>query len=162
MKALKLINLAAGIAAIVLLGLAGAYLQKLLNKEPVDNTPAITLKSAQLCNLNQQSCIAGLDNKKIELSLQRPVRYLTKFQAAARVSGFENPGINKVIIDFTMPGMDMGINRFALQETSTPNQWQGTAILPVCITGRMDWQVKVFVATNETDYTATYKLTVEK
>lgn len=161
MKVLKFINITVGLVLIVLLGVAGTYLRKLINLTPDRNTQGIMLVADADCDLNRQACIASLDNQSVELSVQQPVTYLTKFQIRARVVGFEKQRINKMIAAFAMPGMDMGINRFALQQTATDNAWQGMAILPVCATGRKDWRATVFIATDDSNYTAVYKLTVE-
>ena len=161
MKALNIINLAVGLVLITLLVLAGAYLQKLINVEPENHTVTVMLKTDRDCDLSKQACTAGLNSKTIKLTLQQPVRYLTKFQVQVQVDGFEQNEITKMVIDFTMPGMNMGVNRFGLQETQTSNSWQGMAILPVCVTGRLDWQATLFIATDKSNYTAIHNLTVE-
>ncbi|VEB44776.1 Uncharacterised protein [Chromobacterium violaceum] len=43
--------------------------------------------------------------------------------------------------DFTMPGMDMGFNRYTFLRDGAG--WKAKAILPMCVSGSRDWQVEL-------------------
>jgi hypothetical protein len=66
-----------------------------------------------------------------------------------------NLPISSVELDFTMQGMDMGINRFGMQQQSD-GRWQGEMILPVCSLGRNDWTVELRVVYENALWTAHY------
>lgn len=158
MKKLETINLLTGIIVIILLGVAGAYLKNLVSQ---DTAAALVMKTQQGCDLAQQSCSAQLDGKTLSLDIKKPVKYLTKLEIELKVSGYQNEKITKVIIDFSMPGMEMGINRFEIRKIENDNVWHGMAILPVCISGRTDWQVKLYLQTDKAQYVAMHDLVIK-
>ncbi|AXE32534.1 hypothetical protein DK842_03140 [Chromobacterium phragmitis] len=43
--------------------------------------------------------------------------------------------------DFTMPGMDMGFNRYTFIRDG--DGWKARVILPMCVSGSRDWQVEL-------------------
>ncbi|MBT2868653.1 hypothetical protein JQK19_15515 [Chromobacterium violaceum] len=43
--------------------------------------------------------------------------------------------------DFTMPGMDMGFNRYTFLRDGAG--WKAKVILPMCVSGSRDWQVEL-------------------
>lgn len=47
-------------------------------------------------------------------------------------------GASRVSADFTMQGMDMGPNHYALQR-SDDGAWHGKIVLPVCVSGTSNW-----------------------
>jgi hypothetical protein len=49
-----------------------------------------------------------------------------------------------VMADFTMSGMDMLPNRYALAR-GADGHWRATVVLPVCISGRADWHLVLTV-----------------
>lgn len=159
MKSLKIINIIIATVLGTVLVVAGVYLQGLYKLE-VDNK--IPLKTVQACDLGKAPCKAILGNKSVTLTLQKPIRYLQKIKLTLDIDGFEKDEVVKVLVDFSMPGMQMGINRFTLKRTGVYSVWQGMAIIPVCVTGRKDWQVKVSIDSNMNHYIANYQLTVER
>lgn len=158
MKRLQIITLSVGLMGIALLAVAGVYLQQLLSR---DTATAIVLTTDESCDLARHACTARHADKSVRLVFKKPVQYLRKIDITLTGKGFQPEGINKVIIDFSMSGMQMGINRFALQKVANTADWQGMAILPVCVSGRKDWQVRLYLQTREGAYLAVYKLTVE-
>ncbi|MDH5446354.1 MAG: hypothetical protein OEY52_12435 [Gammaproteobacteria bacterium] len=158
MKKLAIINLLVAIVVIILLGVAGAYLQKLVTHEPVN---AIQLISTPDCDLSKAPCMAGNNIRNINLKLIPPINYLKKFDIELDVKGFTEETIERVIIDFSMTDMEMGVSRFELKQLEGKTQWRGFAILPVCISGRKDWQIQIFMKTNQNSYIAHYSLVIE-
>ncbi len=157
MKSLKVINLFVAAVLVIVLLVAGIYLQNLYKQ---DSGHAVTLNVIESCDLGRQSCNAKLKNKSVTLTLQQPVRYLQKIELMLVVDGFETGEITKVLVDFSMPGMQMGINRYTLKPTNIDTVWQGMAIIPVCVSGRKDWQVKLYIDTDKTHYLSNYLLTI--
>ena len=157
MKSLKIINLFVAAVLVIVLLVAGIYLQNLYKH---DSGTAITLSVIESCDLGRQSCTAKLKNKSVTLTLQQPVRYLQKIELMLVVDGFETGEITKVLVDFSMPGMQMGINRFTLKRANIETVWQGMAIIPVCVSGRKDWQVKLYIDTDKTHYISNYLLMI--
>lgn len=155
MKKLEIINLVIGLLVIVLLGAAGAYLQKLLTQ---DSSDIVTILTNQNCDLNQQVCRTVMGKKNIAFDLSKPVKYLQKFDMKFTEKNFT--GIEKIIVDFSMRDMQMGINRFELNKTTIPGVWQGTGILPVCVSGRKDWVASIYLQMDSANYKVIYHLTV--
>ena len=160
MNVLKTINLSVSIILIILLLIAGVYLNKLLNKAPDQQHKTVTLKTDLACDLNQQACVASIEHKIVELRFKQTVKYLTPFDIEVVIKGFETSVITKMNIDFSMLDMQMGVNRFALKKTGKENIWQGMAILPMCVSGRKDWQAKLYFSNDELNHLASYRLTV--
>ena len=50
------------------------------------------------------------------------------------------PVVEQVFADFTMQGMDMGLNRYTLQRTAD-GVLQGKIILPMCVSGESNWMM---------------------
>ena len=79
--------------------------------------------------------------------------------------GLSTSDIEAVSIEYTMVGMDMGLNRFSLMPVTDARgqqRFEGEGILPVCVSGRVDWLANVQVITAEKVYEAMFKLVVTK
>ena len=50
------------------------------------------------------------------------------------------------VAEFAMAGMDMGSARFPLRQVGD-GRWQADIMLPVCVTGGMEWEATVIVET---------------
>ncbi len=57
----------------------------------------------------------------------------------------EAPGAKQVSASFSMLDMDMGENRYQLEPQRDGSSWRHMIILPVCIAGRSDWQLRLDV-----------------
>ncbi len=126
------------ILVLVLIAIVGyKYSPLLLPKADLTVTPAAG------CNLNLRTCRADLPGGGgIELTLTpHPIPVVHPFQVEARLSGLS---AERIEIDFVGINMDMGYNRQPLSETSD-KLFTGQASLPVCVTGRMDWQATLLV-----------------
>ena len=87
------------------------------------------------CDAAQTQCHIDVDGLKVSLALQPGLVVLKPFEIVAKIEGAK--GLEQVIIDFQMVGMDMGFNRYRL--LAEGDMWKGTATLPVCTTTRNDW-----------------------
>lgn len=59
--------------------------------------------------------------------------------------------LERVTVGFTMRGMDMGRNRYALQQGAN-GEWTGSITLPVCVSGRSDWVAGFELQTADKSY----------
>lgn len=158
MKRLEIINFVVGLVAVTLLLVAGIYLKKLVSP---DVTDLIEIPANKHCDLGIKACEVKQDNLTIKLHLKPPLKYLGKINIDLQMTGLENKQVEKVLIEFTMPDMEMGINRFELSKGLQPGLWQGIAILPVCVSGRKDWHVSLYIKTSDKTYRVRYYLGME-
>ena len=94
------------------------------------------------CDLGKQGCTAQLpDGGQLELSIEpRPIRPLQTLHLVAQITGSY---ADKIEIDFEGSTMKMGFNRPVL--VGNDRQFSGQTILPVCITGPMEWVATVLI-----------------
>lgn len=161
MNVLKTVNLVVGIALIIVLVIAGSYLSELLRSDSIKSNTSVLLESNPACDLNKQGCVASINQQSVELRFKLAVKYLRRFDIEVVTSGFNPDMLESMNVNFTMLGMQMGFNQFSLNKTQKKNVWQGWAILPVCVSGRKDWRVKLDFGNAQSNYTAIYQLTIE-
>ena len=117
------------------------------------------------CNPARSVCVAADQKHSITLHFPEQVHYLAPFKMQVTTKGISKPGIDAVNIEYTMVGMDMGLNRFSLMPlTDVKGQtlFEGEGILPVCVSGRVDWLANVEISTADMIYQAAFKLVVTK
>lgn len=90
------------------------------------------------CDASQAVCTARAGDQALALRMQGPVVGLRPFRVQVVPAGM---AVREARVEFTMPGMDMGQNRYRLLPEG--NGWVGLVTLPLCTTGRSDWQVSV-------------------
>jgi len=145
------------IAVIVLLILFVTLLASLLLKpsqqEKLGLEPATTiLMLAQTdCDARGNTCVATLGEYRLNLHIDEKVTTLQPFSLTIEADGWQP---QQLAVYFSMQGMEMGLNRFRLQQTG--NLWQGQAMLPVCTQQRSDWLATVFVTHNNERYRAEF------
>lgn len=110
------------------------------------------LGSAAECNPLGQVCRVARGDSSVGLQLPSGVRPLSRFPVTVYLEGVS---AREVTIEFTMQGMDMGVNRFGLRKTQ--DAWTGEAILPVCTTGRLDWVATVEAVTDDNTLSAEFR-----
>lgn len=125
--------------AIGILGVAGYKLAPLLTPKS-----DLTLPRPD-CDLNLAACSVTLpDGSALSIDiLPRPIPPLKPLQLEVRA---DPDRVRSVEVDFAGVDMKMGFNRPRLQ-ASTPGRFVGQATLPVCITGKMGWDVTVMIET---------------
>lgn len=135
----RLIDLA-GFLLIALILLVGYKLSPLLLPKA-----DITLLPDPSCDIQRGPCALDLpDGGRLVLSLgDGPVPVLKPVPIDVQVNGLQP---SKVEVDFAGVDMNMGLNRTELS-ASKPGNFTGSATLPVCVTGRMDWRATVMVET---------------
>lgn len=105
----------------------------------------LTLTPSAGCDLNRQTCRAKLpDGRSIDVAITpHPIPVVKPLRVEVAFHGIE---ARKVEIDFAGATMNMGYNRQALV-AEAPDRYTGEAMLPVCVTGRMEWLATLLVET---------------
>ncbi len=75
----------------------------------------------------------------------KPIQTMKLLLFQVKLNGYRNP--EKVVIDLSMPGMVMGINRFTLKKIDSDN-YEGKTIIPSCTTGKTLWLAKIIINHN--------------
>lgn len=90
------------------------------------------------CDLAREACTADLPRGgSVQLAMEpRPIPTLRPIRVHLKLRGFE---ADKVEVDFAGVSMNMGFNRPQLRAAGA-GEYVGEATLPVCVTGRMQWQ----------------------
>lgn len=97
------------------------------------------------CDLNASRCAVDLPGGgRVELSISpQPIPVVKPLRIDVRITGIV---AHRVEMDFSGRTMDMGSNRTVLASVGE-GSYRGSAMLPVCVTGRMDWQATLSVDT---------------
>lgn len=129
------------VALVAVLGILGYYLAPLLQPKTDITMPLVA------CDLNASPCHADLPGGgRLEFAITpRPIRALKTLDLEATVT---SAPAHKLEVDFAGVDMKMGFNRPALTSTG-PGKFSGQASLPVCVTGKMQWQATVLVETGQ-------------
>ena len=112
------------------------------------------------CTLPLHACMARREHRSFTLKMDKTVRAMQSFNVFIDTDGFSDGEINMVTLVFDMPAMQMGLNRFRLTKATT-GRWQGRGMLPVCSSGRTDWNLKVIIETARQNYRAEFPLTID-
>lgn len=84
-------------------------------------------------------CDAQLSRSPVRIVFEGEVKALTPF--TVRV---EAPGVRSARARFDMEGMDMGFNLYTLRPAAD-GVFQARVTLPVCVTGRRDWEMTLYL-----------------
>lgn len=135
-------------------------------------SPKNQVKQVVTLERNKPDCspvasVCEATNKEHGVTLHFPekVTYLEPFKMRVTVKGLPQEDLDKVIVDFKMLGMDMGLNRYKLSPVANENgniSYQGKAILPVCVSGRVDWVATTQVISTDRIYEAVFEFKVSK
>jgi len=107
--------------------------------------PLKTLVAERDCDPAQRACGARGEDLRLQLRLGPPVTMLRTFPVTVQVHPHSAFAVHRVEVNFAMVGMDMGVNRYRLA-SARDGRWEGSALLPVCASGRSDWMVTVALA----------------
>ena len=122
--------------------------QEMLGLEPATS---ILMSPQADCDARGNSCVARLGEYRLNLRIDETVKTLQPFTLTITADGWQP---QQLAVYFSMQGMEMGLNRFRLQQTD--NLWQGQAMLPVCTQQRSDWLATVFVTHGGERYRAEF------
>jgi hypothetical protein len=84
-------------------------------------------------------CRLALNESTVAIRFSEPPQPMRPF-----VLEVDAPGVSTVTVDFSMRAMDMVPNRYHLIR-GTDGRWRAQVVLPVCISGRHDWVLKLEV-----------------
>lgn len=101
----------------------------------------VPLPLVENCRLDQQACASDLPGGgRIGISIEpRPIPTAQPFSLSIDLAGIQP---DRVEVDFTGVGMNMGVTRLRL-EAAGGGRYAGQVTLPVCVTGSMVWQATV-------------------
>ena len=121
--------------ALLLLALVSYKLSPWL-QPPTD----VTVEPRPACDPGRTACTVSLpDGGQMRLSFAPlPVPLAKPFDAHVSIEGAR---AKNVLIDFSGVSMNMGLNRPQL--TGNGADFAASVTLPVCVTGRMEWQATV-------------------
>lgn len=116
---------------------------------------ALRLALDPACDLRQEACVSSLPGGgSVRLGVQpRGIPVLRPLQLEVTVKGLE---VSAVEVDFSGVDMSMGFNRPQLQRQSD-GRFTGTAMLPVCVRERMQWEGLVMLHTQSGVVAAPYR-----
>lgn len=123
--------------------------------EPARELQVVDLVGDPACEPEGQICYAMAGAVRVALRFDTGARALQPFPVAVRIDGGDDLQPAGVQVDFIMVGMDMGQNRYALAR-GADGWWRGKVTLPVCSSGRTDWQAIVRVSAGSTQYVARF------
>lgn len=121
---------------LVLIGIAAAHfwLRPLLNPTPQDQQ---SLTAAEGCLLGVEACRVDLPGGWVSIRGPEQILPMRDFDLILE----SNLPLQGDEVSYVMPGMDMGMNRFALQHQG--NHWVAPSALAMCMSGRLDWVAQV-------------------
>lgn len=117
------------------------------------------------CNVQNKKCRVELDNFNVEISLDDNIFYLKRFYFNVGIIGKEKNKIESIHIYFKMKNMNMGDNKFILnrvESVEVKQNWKGSALLPICVSGRADWFSELVINTSEYKYIIEFPILVKK
>ncbi len=125
---------------------------------PVETVPMSVTETA--CQKTQSACRATHPQLgDISLRFPEGAYYMQRFEAELTLA--KAIELEQVTLDLDMTDMDMGRNRFRLSPAGE-GLWRGELLLPICVTGRVDWQVRVQLDRDERRYEAVFPLNVTR
>lgn len=138
---------------LIALGAAGYVLAPLLTPRTDLTLPLST------CDLGKTSCTIALpDGGRVEVAIApHPIPSLKPLRLLAIVS---DARVRKIEMDFAGVDMKMGFNRPQLEDLGE-GRFSGQASLPVCITGKMPWEVTVLIESGRTVIAAPFRFEAE-
>ncbi|WP_141565228.1 hypothetical protein [Ectothiorhodospira sp. PHS-1] len=92
------------------------------------------------CELDDRGCLMMVDGEAIRVRGPARIPPLERF--VLHLEGSDS--LDPLEVSYIMPGMDMGLHRFEFQSVAAGN-WEAESVLPVCMSGRMDWLALVRV-----------------
>jgi len=97
-----------------------------------------TAKDVQAdCATPERGCSLQVDGRMIRFGMQGELKSLAPFQIWLEMP--DSP-VAKAEARFTMEGMDMGFNLYRLRPDAQ-GVLRATVTLPICVTGRRDWNM---------------------
>jgi len=112
-------------------------------KRWVDHDSSITESELTECRIDQVPCKILFDNGRYLVSSEGEIKPLKKFVIKIVSSTTE---LMRAQAIFRMRDMDMGKHIYSFNKTVT-GAWFAEVIIPVCTTGRRDWEIELQLET---------------
>ena len=100
------------------------------------------------CHLNLKECVFSKDDMILTVSTEGKIQTLKPFVIKIKD---QSSRIEQALVDLSMVDMDMGKNQFVFEKLNS-TEWQASVVIPVCTTGRRDWQVDLRIKTSDKNY----------
>jgi hypothetical protein len=107
------------------------------------------------CDPSVGVCTAVKNDVVVAFGLDGEAKPLVPFPVRVQVHGIAAGETDRVEVEFLMPGMEMGLNRYRMEPAGS-NIWRARVTLPVCTTGRTDWIAVVRTTSGDQVYTARF------
>jgi hypothetical protein len=116
-----------GVTVAVILSVIGAltYLRQV---------PSPTLVQAMGC----PDIVRGCSGAGLTVRMDRVPQVMRPFKLTVHVDAMDAEKIDAMEVSFQMAGMEMGFNRYKLQQRGA-GDWEAEVTLPVCVRDRKDW-----------------------
>ena len=124
-----------------------SYLRPLILETPA---AAAKLELASDCDLSVTECRIRAEGALLWLRFEGPIKPMQPFEV--RLLGAQT---NSATIEFSMEGMDMGLNRYRLRSLDELTRG-ATVVLPACRSARRDWLAQVHVVLDGKSYTGVF------
>lgn len=142
--------------ALLVLALLGAYGAALIYRERHQglgsSRPIIPLRVSADCRLYPEGCRAQAQEVHVVLRFEQQPTALQPFTLTAQVQGVAPQALS---LRFAMRDMDMGQTQIRLTSQGA-GRWQAQTILPVCVSGRRDWQAELYLTDESVQYVARF------
>lgn len=122
----------------------------------------IRLQGDPQCDVITSSCPKHGDGIRLSLALLDKPSGLRPFQVQVGVEASEPLKVKQVKLIFSMSDMQMGDLKQSLTQNTESGKWTGQAILPICTSGRSDWQVQVEMIIEKRIFLAEYAFKLER
>jgi hypothetical protein len=94
------------------------------------------------CDINKGPCSITYSRRTIMLNVEpKPVRAMQELSFSVTISPSDSLP-DKLLLDLSMPGMQMGNNQVALLKKSG-GTWQGKGVIVRCMSGRTLWRAQL-------------------
>ncbi|MDR9435741.1 MAG: hypothetical protein RI563_02605 [Thiohalophilus sp.] len=151
---------------VVLIAIVGGYSWVAIYQTDSDAAPAAPVETVSMqvtetaCQKTRAACRATHPELgDIALRFPEGAYYMQRFETELHLA--KATELDQVTLDLDMTDMDMGRNRFKLSPAGD-GIWRGELLLPICVTGRVDWQVRVQLDTAGRRYEAVFPLNVTR
>lgn len=116
------------------------------------------------CNINVGSCVKSIEEEKLHIIFDitpAPVVPMKELIFSITVLNDGKPLRGaEVILDLTMPGMYMGVNRPELTQGRN-GRYEGAGVLPECPMGGNEWKADIDILKDDLTASASYIFEVE-
>jgi len=109
----------------------------------------VKLPASPNCEINKGSCSQIAGGAAVSLDVQpKPVKVMQELTFTVTVKGKKD--YDRLMLDLTMVGMNMGPNQVTLLKTG-PGRYTGKGIIPRCHSGKKLWAAVIALPDRQTE-----------